>query len=125
MLYVCMYVCVCVCVCVCVRVCVYVCMYTCMHVCMYACMYVCMHVCMYVAYTCHIVQKCRIHISYCTVGNREIGTCISEASKRVPIFPFDTQGGTEAIEFLFSTEELGPSPRLRSGSLQADLSLIV
>ena len=28
-----------------------------------------------------------------TVGNREIGTGISEASKRVPIFPFDTQAG--------------------------------
>ena len=31
-----------------------------------------------------------------TVGNREIGTGISEASKRVPIFPFDTQGGKQA-----------------------------
>ena len=28
-----------------------------------------------------------------TVGNREIGTGISEANKRVPIFSFATQGG--------------------------------
>jgi len=52
---------------------------------------------------------------------RGIGTGISEASKRVPIFSFATQ--RQASEFLFSTEEL--SPRLRSGSLQAGLSLIV
>ena len=30
-----------------------------------------------------------------TVGNREMGTGISEASKRVPIFPFDAQGGKQ------------------------------
>ena len=34
-----------------------------------------------------------------TVGNREIGTGISEASKRVPIFPFDTQGGKRASSY--------------------------
>ena len=34
-----------------------------------------------------------------TVGNREIGTGISEASKKVPIFPFDTQGGKQASSY--------------------------
>jgi len=60
-----------------------------------------------------------------------MGTGISEASKRVPIFSFATQGllRRQASEFPFSTEELGPErskpERLRSGSLQSDLSLIV
>jgi hypothetical protein len=34
-----------------------------------------------------------------TEGNREIGTGISEASKRVPIFPGDTQGGKQASSY--------------------------
>ena len=34
-----------------------------------------------------------------TVRNREIGTGISEASKRVPIVPFDTQGGKPASPY--------------------------
>jgi len=38
-----------------------------------------------------------------------IGTSISEASKRVPIFPFATQGGKHTSSyFRQSTEELGP-----------------
>ena len=57
-----------------------------------------------------------------TVGNREIGTGISEASKRVPIFPFDTQASKRVPIFDRGT---GSKPeRLRSGSLQADLGLI-
>ena len=34
-----------------------------------------------------------------TARLREIGTGISEASKRVPIFPFDTQGGKQASSY--------------------------
>ena len=34
-----------------------------------------------------------------TVGNREMGTDISEANKRVPIFPFDTQGGKHVSSY--------------------------
>jgi hypothetical protein len=45
-----------------------------------------------------------------TVRLREMETGISEASKRVPIFSFATQG-RQASQFPFSTEELGPSPR--------------
>ena len=45
-----------------------------------------------------------------TVRHPGIGTGISEASKRVPIF-FLCYPGLQASEFLFSTEELGPSPR--------------
>ena len=47
-----------------------------------------------------------------TVGNREIGTGISEASKRVPIFSFDTQGGKQASSYFRQRNlRLGPSPR--------------
>jgi hypothetical protein len=49
------------------------------------------------------------HLAHITVGNREIGTGISEASKRVPIFPFDTQVGKQASSYF--RQELGPSPR--------------
>ena len=50
-------------------------------------------------------------------------TGISEASKRVPIFSYADQGGKPASSFDRGT---GSKPeRLRSGSLQADLSLIV
>jgi hypothetical protein len=67
------------------------------------------------------------------VLNREIGTSISEASTRFEVIEglgesfyfFLCYPGRQAGEFLFSTEELGPSPRLRSVSLQADLSLKV
>ena len=45
-----------------------------------------------------------------TVRHRGMGTGISEASKRVPIF-FLCYPGRQASEFPFSTEELGPSPR--------------
>ena len=46
---------------------------------------------------CHAFQNNKNSSS--TVGNREIGTSISEASKRVPIFPFDTQGGKQASSY--------------------------
>ena len=46
-----------------------------------------------------------------TLRHRGIGTGISEASKRFPIFPFATQGG----KHLFSTKKLCPTERLRSG----------
>jgi len=50
-------------------------------------------------------------------------TGISEASKRVSIFSFATQGGKSVSIF---DRETGSEPeRLRSGFLQADLSLIV
>jgi len=52
-----------------------------------------------------------------------MGTGISEANKRVPIFSFATQGGKQVPIFDRGT---GSKPeRLRSGFLQADLSLIV
>ena len=34
-----------------------------------------------------------------TVGNREMGTGIFEASKRVPIFSFATQGGKQVSSY--------------------------
>ena len=56
-----------------------------------------------------------------TVRLREMKTGISEASKRVSIFSFATQGGVSIFD-----RETGSKPeRLRSGFLQADLSLIV
>ena len=79
-----------------------------------------------------------------TVRFREIGTGISEARKRVPIFPFDTQGGKQASSYfrqrnwvqareeeeeeeeeegLFKADAV--NERLRFGSLQADLSLML
>ena len=60
-----------------------------------------------------------------TVRLRGMGTGFSEASKRVPIFSFATQGGKKASEFLFWTGTGSKPERLRSDSLQADLSLIV
>ena len=62
-------------VCIHAYMCVYVCMYT--YICMYVYIhtYICMYVCMYV----------RMHMYVRTVRDREIGTGISEASKRVPI----------------------------------------
>ena len=77
----------CVCLCVCARdgVCMYVYMHTCV------CMYVCIHtyVCMYVyihTYICmYVCMYVRMHMYVRTVRDREIGTGISEASKRVPI----------------------------------------
>ena len=47
----------------------------------------------------HAYVRIRIRALMRTVGNREIGTGISEASKRVPIFPFDTQGGKQASSY--------------------------
>ena len=63
-------------------------------------------------------------LTHNTVTHRGIGTSISEASKRVPIFSFATQGGKQASSYLFSTEELGPSPR-SSDPVACSLSLIV
>jgi hypothetical protein len=54
---------------------------------------------------------------------RGMGTGISEASKRVPIFSFATQGGKRVP--IFDRGTGSKSERLRSGFLQADLSLIV
>jgi hypothetical protein len=39
-------------------------------------------------------------VNSCTVRLREIGTCISEASKRVPIFLHDVRGGKQ-MSFYF------------------------
>ena len=62
-----------------------------------------------------------------TVQQRGIETGISETSKGSYLSLCYPE--RQASEFLFSPEELGSSPRgldrLRSGSLQADLSLIV
>ena len=43
--------------------------------------------------------------------------CIPEASKRVPIFPFDTQGGKQVSSY-FRQRNWVQAERLRSGSLQ-------
>ena len=57
------------------------------------------HVSLYVwrAYVCHLGMNSHVHVR--TVHFREIGTGIFEASKRVPIFPFATQGGKEANSY--------------------------
>ena len=55
--------------------------------------------------------------SYCTARLRGIGTGISEASKRVPIFPFATQGGKQASSYF--------RQRNWVQAREADLSLIV
>jgi len=61
-----------------------------------------------------------------TVRLREMKTGISEASKRVSIFSFATQGGKQVSFYRFSTEELGPSPRGSDPvSCRLTLSLIV
>ena len=58
-----------------------------------------------------------------TVRLRGMETGISEASKRVSIFSFATQGGKRVSIFDRGT---GSKPEmLRSGSLRADLNLIV
>ena len=55
---------------------------------------------------------------------RGMGTGISEASKSVPIFSFATQGGKQASSYF--DRGTGSKPEmLRSGSLRADLNLIV
>jgi hypothetical protein len=53
-----------------------------------------------------------------------MGTSISEASKRVPIFSFATQGGKQASSY-FRQKNWVQAERLKSGPLQADLTLIV
>ena len=58
-----------------------------------------------------------------TVRFRGIGTGISEPSKRVPIFLFTTQGGKQASSCV--QRNWVQACELRSGSLQADLSLII
>ena len=42
---------------------------------------------------------CILYIYIYTVAHPEIGTGISEASKRVPIFPFATQGGKQVSSY--------------------------
>ena len=103
-LHVCVCVCVRVCVCVCLCVCVCVCRCSgCMDVCVVsACMCMCMCTYVFALARAHARlrswQGVRVWACVClsTVPLRGIGTGISEASKRVPIFPFATQGGTQA-----------------------------
>ena len=59
-----------------------------------------------------------------TVRHRGMETGISEASKRVSVFSFATQGGKQ-VSFHFRQRTGSKPERLRSGFLQADLSLIV
>jgi len=59
-----------------------------------------------------------------TVRYRGMETGISEASKRVPIFSFATQGAKQVSSHFRQRNWVQPE-RLRSGLLQADLSLIV
>ena len=65
---------------VCARESVYVCMCAYKHM-----MYVCMHV--------------RMYMYVRTVRDREIGTGISEASKRIPIFFHDVRGGKQVSSY--------------------------
>jgi len=58
-------------------------MYVCVHT--NICMYVCMHV--------------RMYMYVRTVRDREIGTGISEASKRIPIFFHDVRGGKQVSSY--------------------------
>ena len=64
-----------------------------------------------------------------TVRHRGIETCISEASKRVPIFSFATQGGKQAGSYFGQELSQGQElrqvglNRLRFGSLLHGLSL--
>jgi hypothetical protein len=51
-----------------------------------------------------------------TVCHGGMGTCISEASKRVPIFSFATQGGSKRVP-IFDRGTGSKPERLRSGSL--------
>ena len=48
-----------------------------------------------------------------------------EASKRVPIFPFATQGGKQTSSSIFDRGTGSKPEMLRSVPLQANLSLIV
>jgi len=59
-----------------------------------------------------------------TVRLGGIGTGISQASKRGPIFSFATQGGKQASSYFVRGTGSKPA-RLGSGSLQPDLSLIL
>ena len=59
-----------------------------------------------------------------TVRNRGIRTGISEARKRVPIFPFLPREASKRVP-IFDRGTGSKPARPRSGFLQADLSLIV
>ena len=59
-----------------------------------------------------------------TVRVRSLETGGSEASKRVSIFSFATQGGKQ-VSFYFRQGTGSKPEMLRSGSLRADLNLIV
>ena len=60
-----------------------------------------------------------------TVAFREIGTGISEASKRVPIFLHDVRGGKQVSSYFGQELRQVGLNRLRFGSLLHDLSLNV
>jgi len=81
--------------------------HTCIYVCMHAYIHAYTHTCM------HAYIQAYMHTYIHSVRLRGMGTGISEASKRVPqaIFPLLPRPGRQASGFLFSTEELGPSPR--------------
>ena len=58
-----------------------------------------------------------------TVRHRGMGTGISEASKRVPIFSFATQGGKQESSFCRQGSS-DKTSRLRPGRLEQSLSLM-
>ena len=63
------------------------------------------------------------HGSGCTVRLRGIGTGISEASKRVPIFPFAIQGGKQASSYFRQRNRVRAREaqiRLSAGGLKFD-----
>ena len=62
--------------------------------------------------------------SVCTVLHRGMETGISEASKRVSIFSFATQGGKQ-VSFYFRQRNWVQAREAQIRFLQADLSLIV
>ena len=63
-------------------------------------------------------------INMITVRHGGMGTGISEASKRVPIFSFAPREASKRVP-IFDRGTGSKPERLRSCSLQADLSLIV
>ena len=69
-------------------------------------------------HTCCIHYRTSIH----TVRHRGMGTGISQASKRVPIFSFATQGGKQESSH-FRQGNYDKTSRLRPGRLQQSLSL--
>ena len=72
-------------------------------------------------YCAHAYMHAYIHTYIHTVRHRGMGTGISEASKRF----FLCYPGRQTNEFLFDRATGSKPERLRSGSLQAGLSLMV